>query len=39
LPDGADTEKAKAEFKNGVLQVQIPIAPQKQKNRQIPIGS
>jgi HSP20 family protein len=36
LPDGADADKAKAEFKNGVLQVQIPVS---QQNRQIPIGS
>ena len=38
LPDGAEADKAKAEFKNGVLQVQIPISEQKQKNRQIPIS-
>jgi HSP20 family protein len=38
LPDGAEADKAKAEFKNGVLQVQIPISEQKQKSRQIPIG-
>lgn len=34
----AETSKAKAEFKNGVLQVQIPISEHKQKNRQIPIS-
>jgi HSP20 family protein len=39
LPDGADADKAKAEFKNGVLQVQIPVSQQKRKNRQILIGS
>jgi len=38
LPDGADATKAKAEFKSGVLQVQVPITEQKQKNRQIPIN-
>jgi HSP20 family protein len=37
LPDGADASKAKAEFKNGVLQVQVPISEQKPRNRQIPI--
>ena len=39
LPEGADTDKAKAEFKNGVLHVQIPVAEHKQKNQQIPISS
>ena len=39
LPEGADIDKAKADFKNGVLNVQIPLTEQKQKNRQIPIGS
>ena len=38
LPDSADASKAKAEFRNGVLQVQVPITEQKQKNRQIPIS-
>ncbi len=38
LPEGAEADKAKAEFKNGVLQVQIPITEQKQKTRQIPIS-
>lgn len=37
LPEGAEADKAKAEFKNGVLQVQIPIPQQKSRNRQIPI--
>jgi HSP20 family molecular chaperone IbpA len=38
-PDGAEADKAKAAFKNGVLEVQITISEQKQKDRQIPIGS
>jgi HSP20 family protein len=38
MPDGADPEKAKAEFKNGVLTVQVPLSEQKRKARQIPIG-
>jgi len=39
LPEGADPEKAKAEFKNGILQVQVPISQQKQKTKQIPINT
>ena len=39
LPEGADSDKAKAEFKDGVLQVRVPIAEEKRKSRQIPIGS
>ena len=38
LPEGADVDKAKAEFKNGVLEVRVPIAQEKKKGRQIPIG-
>jgi len=39
LPEGAETDKAKAEFKNGVLQVQVPLSQQRQpKSRQIPIN-
>jgi HSP20 family protein len=37
LPDGAKTEQARAEFKDGVLQISVPV-PQEQRNeRQIPI--
>jgi HSP20 family protein len=37
LPQGADSEHARAEFKNGVLQVTIPV-PQAQRNvREIPV--
>ncbi len=38
LPDGADPDKAKAEFKDGVLNVQVPINESKRQGRQIPIG-
>jgi HSP20 family protein len=37
LPDGADAEKARAEFKNGVLQISVPVAEAKGNARQIPI--
>ena len=37
LPDGADPEKAKAEFKNGVLQVNVPISETKRQTKRIPI--
>lgn len=40
LPPGAQSDKAKAEFKNGVLQVQVPLSEQSRtKRRQIPIDS
>jgi HSP20 family protein len=38
LPDGADPEKAKAEFKDGVLRATIPIMENKRQSRRIPIG-
>jgi HSP20 family protein len=38
LPEGAKTEEAKAEFKDGVLQIRVPVAEQQRKSRQIPIG-
>lgn len=38
LPSGAQPDKAKAEFKNGVLQVRVPIPETKQQRRQIPIA-
>ena len=37
LPDGADAEKARAEFKNGVLRISVPVAEAKSNARQIPI--
>lgn len=39
LPDGADADKAKAEFKNGVLTVQVPLSEQKRRTKQIPISA
>jgi HSP20 family protein len=37
LPEGAKTEQARAEFKDGILQITVPV-PQEQRNeRQIPI--
>ncbi len=37
LPEGIDSSKMKAEFKNGVLQIQAPM-PEQKKSRQIPVG-
>jgi HSP20 family protein len=38
LPEGIDPEKARAQFKDGVLQVEIPLPPSAQrKHREIPI--
>jgi HSP20 family protein len=37
LPEGAEGENAKAQFKDGVLQVMIPMAEQKSHRRQIPV--
>jgi len=37
LPLGAEPEKAKADFKDGLLTVRIPIAESKQRRRSIPI--
>jgi HSP20 family protein len=39
LPEGTNTEQAKAQFRNGVLEVAIPIPEQKSSRRQIPIES
>lgn len=38
LPDGADPDKAKAEFKNGVLRVNVPISEAKRQTKRIPIS-
>jgi HSP20 family protein len=38
LPAGADPDKAKAEFKDGLLQVNIPIVENKRQRRSIPIA-
>jgi len=37
LPEGADAEKAKAEFKDGVLDIKVPVREPERKSRQIPI--
>ena len=38
LPEGAQTEQARAEFKDGVLEVSVPVpASQQQRGRTIPI--
>ena len=38
LPEGVDPEKAKAQFKDGVLHVEVPLPPSAQrKHREIPI--
>jgi HSP20 family protein len=39
LPEGAKTEEAKAQFKNGVLEVTLPVPEQKSKRREIKIES
>jgi len=38
LPQGAQTDQAKAEFKDGLLKVRIPVPESKNKSRQIPIS-
>ena len=37
LPEGANIEQAKAQFNNGVLEVQVPVPKSQEKTRQIPI--
>src|SRR5579885_2141014 len=37
LPEGANTGQAKAQFKNGVLEVSLPVPEQKSNRREIPI--
>ncbi len=37
LPEGAQIDKAKAEFKDGVLEVKVPVPEGQSKKRQIPI--
>ena len=39
LPDGADLDKINANFRNGVLEITVPVPESERKNRQIPIGS
>jgi HSP20 family protein len=38
LPEGTDTEKARAQFNNGVLEVTIPLPQRQSQSRRIPIG-
>jgi HSP20 family protein len=37
LPKGADTDKALAEYKDGVLEINIPVPESKTKTREIPV--
>jgi HSP20 family protein len=37
LPEGASVDQAQAEFKDGVLEVRIPVPEQRKQRRQIPI--
>lgn len=39
LPEGAHTEQAKAEFRDGVLQVTVPVPEQASRRREIPIAT
>jgi HSP20 family protein len=39
LPDGAKLEDTKANFRNGVLEITVPIPESERRNRQIPISS
>jgi HSP20 family protein len=38
LPPGADPDNATAEFRDGLLQIRIPVVENKQKRRSIPIA-
>ena len=37
LPDGSKTDQIKAEMKNGVLEVKVPVTESKEKGRQVPV--
>ncbi len=39
LPEGARTDEAKAEFRNGVLEIKVPIEESKSHRRAIPVQS
>lgn len=39
LPEGANIDQARAEFRDGVLEVTVPVPEAKEKRRQIPIGA
>lgn len=38
LPEGAEVDKASAQFKDGVLEVRVPLSQHEQKRREIPIN-
>jgi HSP20 family protein len=37
LPEGANTQQAKAQFQNGVLEISLPVPEQKSNRREIPV--
>jgi len=39
LPESAKIEETKANFRNGVLEVVVPVPESQKKNRQIPVGT
>ena len=39
LPEGAKIDEAKANFRNGVLEINVPVTESERKRRQIPIGT
>ncbi len=39
IPEGAEIDKANAQFKDGVLEVRVPLGQAQQKRREIPIQS
>src|SRR5258708_4744751 len=39
LPEGAKIEDTKANFRNGVLEITVPVPEAEKRNRQIPIGT
>jgi HSP20 family protein len=39
LPESAKIEETKANFRNGVLEVVVPVQQSEKKNRQIPVGT
>jgi HSP20 family protein len=39
LPEGADVDKAKAQFNHGVLEITLPVPQRQSQSRRIPIGT
>ena len=37
LPEGAQTDKARAEFNNGVLEMSVPVPASHKRGREVPI--